>query len=237
MLEFGVTPNFNRRVTCNWTTDFAQLTLSCWIKYTGYTDFFVNYLMFKDSVFIWYIDDPALNNTGRLEFVHYFDTTNGTWSTAASTIVTPNLYHVAVTYDNSSAANDPIFYINGVLSATTELTAPVGTRLTFATDHVISDADPSTNRSGPGPIADFRLYSRILSGAEIATIFACRGRDGILNGLEARYLMNEAADGTTASGANSVKSTGPVASRNGTPANSPVYRAETLGLSFRKRVG
>lgn len=235
-LEFGVTPGFNRRVVCNWSTDFTQRSISCWIKFTGYTDFFFNYILFKDGVIDYGVNDPALNNTGRLRFQHFFDTTNGVWETAASTIVTPNKYFVVVTYDNGAVANDPVFYIDGVLFATTELTAPVGTRLTFATNHVIGNADPSTNRSGPGPIADLRIYSRLLSAAEIATMYADQGHDGIVQSLEARYYMEEDSDGDTAAGANFVKSVGPTASRDGTPGSSPVYRAENLGLNFRRKL-
>jgi hypothetical protein len=37
---------------------------------------------------------------------------------------------------------------------------------------------------------DIRIYNRILSDPEIQTIYACQGTDGIVYGLQARYLMN-----------------------------------------------
>jgi len=78
-------------------------------------------------------------------------------------------------------------------------------------------------------IWDIRYYSRALSVAEGLEIYYTRGADNIVNGLEGRWLMDEKADGGTATVASSVIDISKNAI-HGTPANSPVYRAAPVRL-------
>jgi len=62
-----------------------------------------------------------------LGFSQSFDNTDGLWFTTALDIVGNTWNYATITYDSSSTSNDPIIYVNGVLVAITEATAPVGT--------------------------------------------------------------------------------------------------------------
>ncbi len=84
--------------------------------------------------------------------------------------------------------------------------------------------------------ADVRIYSRILSPAEMETIVAARGHDGIVEGLEFRALCNEGAISALVSAVNPAD-IGPAkigfAGGFGTPV--PNY-VDDGGYSFRRRV-
>lgn len=56
---------------------------------------------------------------------------------------------------------------------------------------------PGTSDYFTGEVYDARFYTRILSAAEVATIYAARGRDGIINGLACWWKMDERASGLT----------------------------------------
>lgn len=81
-------------------------------------------------------------------------------------------HHIAVSYDCSSIANDPKFYIDGVLKGSgTETDTPAGayTNDPVANLHVGGENPGATNR-GWGSFGDVRFYNRVLSDAEIAAI-------------------------------------------------------------------
>jgi len=80
-----------------------------------------------------------------------------------------------------------------------------------------------------GQIFDLRFYNRVLSVAERTAIYYARGNDNIVNGLKARWLMNEKPDGQAASGANSVIDISGNGN-HGTPVNSPIYRGAPMRL-------
>lgn len=50
-----------------------------------------------------------------------------------------------------------------------------------------------------GFLDDFRIYDRFLPQNEVETIYACRGTDGLYDGLIHWWQLNEGAEGTSAS--------------------------------------
>lgn len=80
-----------------------------------------------------------------------------------------------------------------------------------------------------GILEDIRVYNRNLSAAEMKTIFACRGHDGIVDGLVSRWLMNEKPNGVVASGPNSVIDIGPN-SNHGSPVGTITYKSSLLNF-------
>ncbi|MDD3927278.1 MAG: LamG domain-containing protein [bacterium] len=83
-----------------------------------------------------------------------------------------------------------------------------------------------------GVLDDLRIYSRALSAAEIQTIHACNGHDGIVQGLVGRWLLNELSPGTAATDAGGIVDISGNGN-HGTPYGGPVYRGSEL--SFGKR--
>lgn len=97
------------------------------------------------------------------------------WETATG-VITPNAWqHIALTYDYSSTANDPVLYVNGEAVALTETTAPSGT-VTNTADYALYVGNRSDSaRPWAGRIDDFRYYNRVLPASEIASLYANTG--------------------------------------------------------------
>ena len=87
-------------------------------------------------------------------------------------------------------------YINGVMD--NEVTGA-----TFATDQVANlSLGVTAGGSGEGwygGIDDIRVYDRVMSVEEIQTIHACRGTDGVKDGLSLWYQLNEGVEGAVVS--------------------------------------
>jgi len=81
--------------------------------------------------------------------------------------------HLAVTYDASASTNNPIFYINGVVSATNVETRTSGDRIELDEDSgAIGNvgAGGGNNRNLNGVLSDVRIYNHILTAYEIDII-------------------------------------------------------------------
>jgi hypothetical protein len=127
---------------------------------------------------------------------------------------------------------DNEYWFNGVLDATS---ADPGGLHTSALDLAIG-GQAGGGDSSDTEQSDIRIYNRILSPEEMQTIYACRGRDGIVDGLVFRCLGKEGAPGILVSAANPAD-IGPskigFAGGFGTPV--PSFISDDAGLSFRRR--
>jgi len=104
----------------------------------------------------------------------------GNWHTPAGSIDLDSWQHVAVVYDDSSDANDPALFINGVPQTVTEWYTPSGTPGSDA-GIVLNIGDRtvgSTRRTFDGILDDVRIYDRILDLPEIAALAAEGGGGG-----------------------------------------------------------
>ncbi len=116
-------------------------------------------------------DDTGIQS---LYFVTQFSGVAGQWHAPAGVITLNSWQHVCVTYDNTSASNDPVFYVNGVSVPVTEHVTPVGT---VSAEHAsltvlrIGDMRTDTASSFDGAVDEVRLYSRILSASEIKGLY------------------------------------------------------------------
>lgn len=112
--------------------------------------------------------------TDKMVFIRGF-TTSGVWTTPVNTPALGAWSHVVLTYDQSSTSNDPIIYINGSPVTVTEFTTPVGTPISEYGGFV--DIGNSGQLSSPysgclnGKLFDVRVYNRILSAAEVTTLY------------------------------------------------------------------
>ena len=90
---------------------------------------------------VWGLGDDG-TGSGKLYFERQWNTTNGTWnSTTALGTTAPR--HVAVVYDTGATTNDPVFYLDGAVDTTVELTAP-------STLTATSDATPNLRAGETG---------------------------------------------------------------------------------------
>jgi hypothetical protein len=123
-------------------------------------------------------------------------------TSTASSAPTSTWFHVAYTCTAISGGDQThSIYINGTLNNSSTNATQVAGTLT----QVYINGYPQTTaqieggqQSSTTMVDDVRLYNRVLSANEIQTIYALRGfRDGIVNGLIARYSFNESAVGNT----------------------------------------
>ena len=116
----------------------------------------------------------------------------GAGTASTTTFVADTWYHIVATGDANTDTNE--LYVDGVLdvSNSAQIEVDVGTVLHLGTRNGAS----ATERL-QGTLDDVRSYNRVLSAEEVATIYAVRGHDGIVDGLTGRWLMNELALGDT----------------------------------------
>lgn len=157
----------------------------------------------------------------------FFAATTGNLKSVTSAVI-GQLTHVVMTWNFST--NLLQIFLDGVLDASNSNADDDPGSGTLLLGH--RTGAPAGEHYG-GDLEDVRIYNRELSLAEIQTIFTVRGVDGIVDGLLHRWLMNEDSPGTTASGTGTIKDIGP-SGRNGTPNNSPIYRASDL--RFRRKI-
>lgn len=131
------------------------------------------------------------------------------------------LYHFACTIN--STTNFGEIYINGVLDNSDNANVQTPTGTTLEIGHRPGDLEYFD-----GYLQDMRMYDRVLTANEIATIYGCKGTDGIVDGLLYRWLFDEGAAGTAATGVGTVKDQ--MGNMNMTPSNSPVYSGSRLKL-------
>lgn len=171
------------------------------------------------------------NGTKRLMFSHGFSSQVGLWRTDENSAVSTTLYSFAISYDNSSVDNNPIFYLNGIAVNSAEVITPSGTALTgIGTDLAIGD-NGGVYFSPDGRIYDLRIYNRILTPAEVATIYNMRGKDNIINGLVFHPMLKGAAGLSTFDGAvlgadNTIYD--PYSQTYGVPVGSPIAVADNV---------
>lgn len=157
--------------------------------------------------------------------------TAGIWKTPDNSILTSTLYHVVLSYDNSSNLNNAVIYLDGVSQDITETSTPTGSASSDAGIPLhIGSPYTYTSKSIDGHIHDLRIYNRILSPAEVATIYSARGADNIRNGLVfCPFLLGarglQAFDGVTLTADNTIID--PCSGALGVPAGSPVGVGET----------
>lgn len=155
----------------------------------------------------------------------------GSRTGTAGALVAGTLSHIAVVCD---IANDTMyFYQDGVLIATqAKAWANAATDATNSKNGAIGSRGDGGSLFENAAYEDVRIYNRRLSDAEIQTIHAARGHDGIVSGLEMRQMVSELGEGVAATLAGSNKDwAGRV---NGSPVNSPTYQGGNLSL--RRRV-
>lgn len=104
------------------------------------------------------------------------------------------LYHIACVWEGPST-DDGAIYCDGSLHASGE----TGYNNTASGTLVMFDRAGS-NDPWEGELYDIRIYNRVLSAAEILTIYNSRGGDSIVHGMLNRWMMDEGAVGSTLSG-------------------------------------
>lgn len=113
-----------------------------------------------------------LDTTNRLTFSVDYATTDLLRRSANNTITMGAWQHVAVTWNGSSTASNAIIYINGAVPSYATTTNASGARANDAAQNIAIGNPPTlTDRSFDGRIDDLRIYNRVLTAAEIASLY------------------------------------------------------------------
>jgi hypothetical protein len=134
------------------------------------------------------------------------------------------LYFIAGQFNPSTSVE---IWVQGIKE--NENTTDVPATMYNSGNTIVIGGRPDPIGNFDGIIDDVRIYNRNLSAAEMATIFAARGHDAIVDGLVSRWLMNEKAPGATASGASSIKDIGP-GGNHGSPVGTVTYAESQLSI-------
>lgn len=112
---------------------------------------------------------PAISST--LGYLHDGSGGTGVWRSPANAITLNQWQHVAVTFDCSSDANNPVLYVDGVSVTVTELTAPSSMFCGDTATKLIGFETAFNTKYFNGKIDDVRIYNRILTTAEITQLY------------------------------------------------------------------
>lgn len=108
----------------------------------------------------------------KIGFVAHYSTTDGVWRTTSNQISSAaTWYHVVVTYNGSSSANNPAIYINGTSVAVTRSTSPVGTFRT-GTNSNIYLGDTFSGFNYDGKLSDVRVYNTVLTASQVNALYS-----------------------------------------------------------------
>ena len=113
---------------------------------------------------ILYVGNESGSNY-KILFLHDFTGGVAYWRTDSVDGDIGAFNHIAVDYDNSDTANDPIIYVDGVAVAITELAAPSGTRESDAAFDLLVGNNAATDRSFDGDIDEPRVAT-VTRGAD-----------------------------------------------------------------------
>ncbi len=94
----------------------------------------------------------------RLKFTRDFDSTDGVWQT--DRIFDFNTeYKFSIEYDETDVTHDPIFYSNGEVITTNEVTTPIGSAVSDAGDNLTLGNNTGQTATWDGYIEEFRLHT------------------------------------------------------------------------------
>jgi hypothetical protein len=161
----------------------ANFTLMCWFYATDLSTY---------KMIIGREDNTGTNPGYHLEINASqkggFHGDNGTIMVFTNTTIVLNTWYHMVGVRDTVTGNQRI-YLNGVL----ENSAAYGTLSNVIATFRIGRPEPWPTQGFIGLMDDARFYNRVLDDDEIATIYACRGCDSILYGLQGRWLLSEGA--------------------------------------------
>jgi hypothetical protein len=204
-----------------------QITISAWIKIDSFPGLDPRIIMKGDSVNSqeWglLVDDGP--NTLEFRLI----TSSATSLDSSTSLSTGTLYFVAATYDGATMR----VYIDGDQDNSKSASGNISQS---STNIWIGDQGITAGqRDFDGTIEDVRVYSRALSAAEIKTIYSLRGRDGIRQGLEGHWLMNEAHPGLAVPAtANQIRDISGNNRHGDIDGTSPTYAASDLSYKRRR---
>jgi hypothetical protein len=168
-----------------------------------------------------------ISGTRRLIFCHDTDAV-AVGASGATALALNTVYHFTGTFLSTNVGTFRgtwNCYLNGVIdNAATNNFSLAGAAVLphTGTTWQIADNNPWTDGQSNIEIWDLRVYQRLFTANEIATVYTARGHDGITNNLVGRWLYDERSQGLAAI-AGSVKDISPSQWATATVTSDPLY--------------
>jgi hypothetical protein len=157
------------RAVSQLTTNNNQRTYSIWTYRTGDGGGNLGRIWHKGNTGAG-LDTSHNNNAtdNAYDYNRRFSVSNGIWR---YTRPSANAWHhICVVHDSSSDANDPIIYVDGVSQSLTEAQVPSGTVANNAEGYCVGNRNDNLTRAWDGHFAEFGVWNRLLTPAEIAAL-------------------------------------------------------------------
>jgi len=173
-----------------------------------------------------------------LQLAVEFSTTDGKWTIPLSK---EKWHHIAITYDNSSVANNPTIYLNGVSQTVTEAQTPVGTRLTDAGQDLLIGNDTGGAVAFDGQIQCVQAFNLTLSATEVKELYSGASVPFKYKGANQTDLVTsnwaDSGGGTAYTTVSSVSANGFTATETGSSSDTRAISADEIvlvkGKSYR----
>jgi len=223
------------------TADLTQRSMSIWMYPTDGGAGIMQTLMgaWGNSVTLGYINSYRFSLTDtnyKIQYQQGFSGNNTpvSWDTPNNSVANNGWYHIVLTYDSTSISNNPIIYVNGTSQTLVKTGTPSGTVLSqVGNEFVVGNIHTSTfdyTAGFIGKLFDPRMYNRILSAAEVTTLYNSGTPDETLvtsglvfQGFNVRTA--DLADYTDQTLTSALKVRDNVFGAIGTPAGSPIGRS------------
>jgi len=151
-------------------TNMTAMSIVSWIRPSTFATHNQGAIIYKNWYFATCRVGCGVNNV--LKFNMSFDGAgNATWISPVNSIKLDEWQQVVVTYDRSSTLNNPIFYINGVSTSSTQILPPVGAAVSDAAGSLYLGLDTNLSWLFSGSLDEVRIYNRILSVAEVKQLY------------------------------------------------------------------
>jgi hypothetical protein len=167
--------------------DLTTMSLSCWFYMKGYGAGFGS-LFAKGNGTVGQQRFAVESDSGvpnKMRFITKRGTQQGIWDFA----VTLNQWnHLAITYDISSNSNIPVIKVNNSDVTPAATLTPSGTVYSDGTRLRIGAGHTSATGAFQGIIDDVRWYNKILTAAEITSLY---GLSNVTDGLVGHWKFDE----------------------------------------------
>lgn len=121
---------------------------------------------------------------------HDFSGDDGNWNTVGQELFNNQWNFLCITYDGSSTANDPVFYVNSVPVAITETTAPTGTVDEDSASN-ITIGNLGSARTFDGAIREVILFDTALTEAQASQLYTESLQEAHLDAVPVRTVLPE----------------------------------------------
>ena len=169
-------------------------TISAWINPTGWGEGDFGRIIDKGPGYSFFVSNYSGIPLRSIRFAQYFTSNLSAWTTPTDSITLNTWQHVAITYDNSSNANTPTIYINGVAQALAQSHAGSGTATPDNDANMYIGNNGASDRAFEGSIDDVRIYNRALSADEVTGLYTnnklattCTAPDGVAGEMDYNY--------------------------------------------------